>query len=138
MSSLHAMASRVASGSDWFGRLRSFTTMLEGRPLRERISLTWDKATNLTAAPLRRARGKPTRPRRDDVYSRYFRAVMGYVPRYFLGRVVPFWPAHEPRPHVDDPTPAWRGFAGSVEASTVVCGAITNTTSHIVPMAAQV
>src|SRR5205809_147605 len=62
MSSLHAMASRVASGSDWFGRLRSFTTMLEGRPLGERISLAWDKATNLTAAPLRRARGKPTRP----------------------------------------------------------------------------
>ena len=137
MSSLHAVASRVASGSDWFGRLRSFTTMLEGRPLRERISLAWDKATNLTAAPLRRARGKPTRPRRDDVYSRYFRAVMGYVPRYFPGRVVLFWPADEPCRHVDDPTHGWRGFADSVEVFTVPGDHSTIITDHIDAIAAQ-
>ncbi len=137
MSSLHAVASRVASGSDWFGRLRSFTTMLEGRPLRERISLAWDKATNLTAAPLRRARGKPTRPRRDDVYSRYFRAVMGYVPRYFSGRVVLFWPADEPCRHVDDPTHGWIGFAGSVEVFTVPGDHSTIITDHIDAIAAQ-
>jgi len=111
--------------------------MLEGRPLRERISLTWDKATNLTAAPLRRARGKPTRPRRDDVYSRYFRAVMGYVPRYFSGRVVLFWPADEPCRHVDDPTHGWRGFADSVEVFTVPGDHSTIITDHIDAIAAQ-
>ncbi len=104
MSSLHAVASRVASGSDWFGRLRSFTTMLEGRPLRERISL---------------------------------RAVMGYVPRYFPGRVVLFWPADEPCRHVDDPTHGWRGFADSVEVFTVPGDHSTIITDHIDAIAAQ-
>src|SRR5437867_12484138 len=93
MSSLHAVASRVASGSDWFGRLRSFTTMLEGRPLRERISLAWDKATNLTAAPLRRARGKPTRPRPHAAYPRNSPPSMAYCPRSFPGRLSRSCPA---------------------------------------------
>jgi len=71
------------------------------------------------------------------VYSRYFRAVMGYVPRYFPGRVVLFWPADEPCRHVDDPTHGWSGLADSVEVFTVPGDHSTIITDHIDAIAAQ-
>jgi len=137
MSPLHAVTSRLAPGTDWFGRLRSFTTVLEGRSLGARVALMLDKGASLAGESFRRARGRPSRRQRDGLYDRYFRAVMGYVPRYFPGRLVLFWPADEPCRHVDDPTHGWGSFADSVEVFTVPGDHSTIVTHHIEPIAAQ-
>src|SRR5262249_26343170 len=115
---LHGLTSRLAPRSDWFGRLRSFTAALEGHSLRERIALTFHKAAKLAGDRLGRARGRPSRRRRDGLYDRYFRAVMGDVPKHFPGRLVLFWPADEPCRHASDPTHGWGEFADGV----VDCG----------------
>lgn len=59
-----------------------------------------------------------SRPR-DTTFDRYFRAVMGYLPRAFPGRIVLFWPADEPTLHPGDPTMGWGRVAQVVEVHTV-------------------
>ena len=131
MAPLHGLTSRLVPRSDWFGRLRSFTTALEGHSLRRRIALTFDKAANLAGERLGRARGRPSRRQRDGLYDRYFRAVMGYVPKHFPGQLVLFWPADEPCRHTSDSTHGWGEFADGVEVCTVPGDHSTIITNHI-------
>jgi thioesterase domain-containing protein len=112
---------------DYFGRLRSFISDAEGRPLRQRVALALKRVTaslgDLTGA----WGGYPP----DTTFTRYFRAVMGYVPRPFAGPIVLFWPSEERSRHDGDPTIGWGRLATSVDVQMVPGNHNTIVTRHI-------
>jgi thioesterase domain-containing protein/acyl carrier protein len=106
-----------ARGQDLFARLRSFLWRLDGLPPRDRLALLARHAAKL-AGRVAAAAGRHDPESADDTYDRYFRAVMGYVPGPFPGRIVLFWPAAQPGGS-GDPTRGWGRLAGRVDVHVV-------------------
>ena len=68
---------------------------------------------------------------RERVSAAYAKAVLGYVPRQYHGKVTVLWPAELPLEEPEDPTAGWSKVAASVELLRVPGGHITCVTSHV-------
>jgi surfactin family lipopeptide synthetase C len=94
-------------------------------------------------ARLREA-SNPTRPdappedaARQKIMDAYVKAMTGYVPRPYSGRVTLFWPDESPFDPSDDETWGWRDVAAEVNVHTVPGGHLTSITKYA-PELAQI
>lgn len=72
---------------------------------------------------------------RQKIADAYVKAMIGYVPRQYSGRVTLFWPDESPFEPSNDPTWGWRDVAAAVEVHTVPGGHLTSITKHVSDMA---
>ncbi|HEY7543870.1 MAG TPA: thioesterase domain-containing protein, partial [Blastocatellia bacterium] len=76
----------------------------------------------------------------EDRHSRmtaiYDRAVMGYVPKRYAGRVIILWPDEMALDDTDDPSDGWSRVAAEVEVRQVRGGHVTCLTQHVADLAA--
>jgi len=68
---------------------------------------------------------------REQVTAAYTKALLGYVPRQYHGKVVVLWPSELPLEEPEDSTAGWSKVAASVELQRVPGGHITCITSHV-------
>ncbi len=112
-----------------FARFRSFAWRLERLPLRARPAFVARELGRL----VRRAAGE-SGAGGDTTYDHYFRAVMGYVPPPYPGRIVLVWPEEEPGAP-DDPTQGWRRLVGGVDVLRVPGDHSTAVAAHVAALA---
>jgi amino acid adenylation domain-containing protein len=124
---LHPLARRAATlvglsaeyGEDLFGRFRSLAWRLRGLDGPRRLAVLGGTALDIARRVSRATLGRASRAEAPTTFERYFRAVMGYVPGPYPGRVILMWPEDEPRPDDADPTCGWRAVAARVDLHVV-------------------
>jgi amino acid adenylation domain-containing protein len=129
---LHAGLDRLASGLriprerslDWFARWRAALRDLRGLTPGQRLRFLLGKV--IKHGP--RLIGGTSAATGDTTFDRYFRAVMGYCPRPYAGRVVLFWPEDEP--HGDDVEVRWRRLAPEIRIHRITGTHSTIVTNH--------
>jgi thioesterase domain-containing protein len=133
LAALHARLDRLASvlriprerALDWFARFRAALRDMQGLPARQRLRFVLGKAIKHG----RTLTGVPSPASADTTFDRYFRAVMGYCPRPYAGRIALFWPQDEPRDG-EDVTAAWRRLAPDIRIHPIAGTHDTIVTEH--------
>ncbi len=126
-----------ALGADLFARTRAVLLSLDERPAREQAGLLVEKMRKLVGAGLDRVRRRPSRLLGGGTFDRYYRAVMGYLPGPYAGRIVLVWPADEPGDHGADPTMGWGRVAPAVDVHTLPGDHSTIVSRHTDAIAAR-
>jgi amino acid adenylation domain-containing protein len=103
---------------DAFARFRTFAWRLQQLPPAGRLSLVGAKLAKLVRAVAGRGMGRLPDDFTDGTFDLYFRAVMGYVPEPFPGRVVVLWPDDGPEAAAD-PGRVWRRLAARVDVRRI-------------------
>lgn len=75
--------------------------------------------------------------RRQNVMNSYVKAMTGYVPRPYSGRISLLWPAESPFGHSDDPTWGWGKVASEVDVRIVPGGHLTCIINHVKDLASH-
>jgi len=96
-------------------RVRSLVEALSEVPRRRRLAFVAAKCLGLA----RRAWPRAAARRTPDLMDVYHRVVMRYFPRRAPGRVVVFWPEHEPWGPADAAAAAWRRLVPEVDVHVV-------------------
>ena len=96
-------------------RVRSLVEALSEVPHRRRLGFVAAKCLRLA----RRAWPRAAARRTPDLMDVYHRVVMRYFPRRAPGRVVVFWPEHEPWGSADAAAAAWRRLVPKVDVHVV-------------------
>jgi hypothetical protein len=69
--------------------------------------------------------------RSRSVINDYEKAMNGYVPQRYSGKVALLWPTESPFEQTDDSTWGWRRVAAEVDVHTVPGGHLTCITKHV-------
>jgi aspartate racemase len=122
-----ASALRIPRGQalDWFARFRAALRDMQGLPAHQRVRFVLSKAIKHG----RTLTGKPSPASADTTFDRYFRAVMGYCPRPYAGRIALFWPQDEPR-YGEEVIVWWRRLAPDIRIHPIAGTHNTIVTDH--------
>jgi thioesterase domain-containing protein len=109
---------------DWFARFRAALRDMHGLTPGQRLRFLLDKVVKHGQ---RLAGTSPAAA--DTTFDRYFRAVMGYCPRAYAGRLVLFWPEDEPR-QGEDVALRWLRLAPQIRIHRIAGTHSTIVTDH--------
>jgi amino acid adenylation domain-containing protein len=147
----HRLGVREDEAADYFGRLRFLADRFAASRSRGKLQLALGTTRTLVGEILERlgSAGSPPSTRApipvdaggaggpvadgllsEQMYARYFTAVMAYVPRPFPGCVLAFWPAEDRPRRPGDPTLGWGPLVEHVEVIHVPGNHHTIVTRH--------